>query len=165
MAQASAPSQLRVTIRPPQPSDIRDLDRAERQCFEDPWPSQYFVSELFAPGRFHRLMVDPAGGLVAYLFSAWQYLDLHILKIATLPPYRRCGLARRMMDMAERHVIETCGDTLTLEVRTNNEGAIAMYRELGYRNVGVRPGYYADGADALIMTKRVDPGRLDGEPG
>ena len=155
MAEARAPSELRVSTRPPQPSDIRSLERAERLCFIDPWPGQFFVSELFAPGRFHRLVVDPRGGLVAYLFCVWQYLDLHVLKIATLPPYRRSGLARRLMGIAEHHVDETGGDGLTLEVRTNNTGAITMYHTLGYRSAGSKAGYYADGADALIMTKRI----------
>jgi ribosomal protein S18 acetylase RimI-like enzyme len=124
-------------------------------CFIDPWPAQFFVSELFAPGRFHRVMVDPSGGLVAYLFSAWQYLDLHVLKVATLPPHRREGLARRLMGMAERHVVEMGGDGITLEVRTTNTTAIAMYEALEYCVAGRRTRYYVDGEDALIMTKRV----------
>ena len=151
---AEAPS-LRVSVRLPQASDIRDLERAERLCFVDPWPGQFFVSEIFAPGRFHRVMVDPAGVLVAYLFSAWQYLDLHVLKIATLPQHRGEGLARQLMEMAERHVEESGGDSLTLEVRISNDAAIAMYRALAYHSAGLRPGYYADGEDALIMTKRI----------
>jgi len=151
---AEAPA-LRVSVRVPQVSDIRDLERAERLCFVDPWPGQFFVSELFAPGRYHRVMVDPAGGLVAYLFSAWQFLDLHVLKIATLPQHRGEGLASRLMDMAEHHVRESAGDSLTLEVRTSNDAAIAMYRSLGYHSAGLRPKYYADGEDALIMTKRI----------
>ncbi len=146
---------LRVSVRPPQASDIRDLERSERVCFVDPWPGQFFVSELFAPGRFHRIMVDPSGRMVAYLFSAWQYLDLHVLKIATLPQYRREGLARQLMEMAEHHVEESGGDSLTLEVRISNDAAISMYNTLGYRDEGLRPGYYADGEDALIMTKRI----------
>ena len=41
-----------------------------------------------------------------------------------------------------------------LEVRRGNEPAIALYRSLGYREVGVRPRYYAeDGEDALVMDK------------
>jgi ribosomal-protein-alanine N-acetyltransferase len=144
-----------VSIRSPQPSDLRSLERAEQLCFIDPWPGQFFVSELFAPGRFHRVMVDPAGQLVAYLFSAWQYLDLHVLKVATLPPHRRAGLARRLMEMAERHVVESGGETITLEVRGSNAVAIAMYAALGYTAAGIRSRYYVDGEDALIMTKRV----------
>jgi ribosomal-protein-alanine N-acetyltransferase len=41
-----------------------------------------------------------------------------------------------------------------LEVRRGNAPAIALYRSLGYREVGVRPRYYAeDGEDALVMDK------------
>jgi ribosomal-protein-alanine N-acetyltransferase len=149
---------LRVSVRLPQPGDVRSLEAAERVCFTDPWPGQYFVSELFAPGRFHRLLVDPAGDLVAYLFAAWQYLDLHILKVATLPPYRRQGLAGRLMALAERHAVEMGGDSVTLEVRTSNTGAITMYHAFGYHRSGIRRQYYSDGENAVIMTKTVRDG-------
>jgi ribosomal-protein-alanine N-acetyltransferase len=128
---------------------------AEVECFEDPWPEQFFSSELYAPARFQRLLVDPAGDLVAYLFTAWQYLDLHILKVATRPPFRRGGLGRRLMLIAEDHARENAGETLTLEVRTTNTSAIRLYESMGYEHVGIRSGYYADGNDALVMTKRV----------
>lgn len=146
---------VRVSVRMPQPGDVQALERAERLCFEDPWPGQFFASELFAPGRFHRVLVDPAGDLIGYLFSAWQYLDLHVLKIATLPHYRRLGLARRLMAMAEDHVVEMGGDSITLEVRTSNGPALALYDVLGYRRVGRRRNYYPNGEDAIVMTKNV----------
>jgi ribosomal-protein-alanine N-acetyltransferase len=148
---------FRISVRPPRPGDVRALEQAERRCFTDPWPGHFFVSEMFAPGRFHRLLVEPRGGLLAYLFSAWQYLDLHVLKVATLPEYRRSGLARRLMDLAEDHAWELGGDSVTLEVRRSNEGAVALYDALGYRRVGSRKQYYADGEDAVIMTKAVGP--------
>jgi ribosomal-protein-alanine N-acetyltransferase len=138
-----------------QPGDVRALASAEAACFEDPWPEAYFVTELVAPGRFHRVLVDPAGELVAYLFTAWQYLDLHILKVATLPTFRRQGLGRRLMTIAEDHAAEMAGETLTLEVRPSNRAAVQLYESLGYRHMGVRAGYYADDSDALVMTKRV----------
>ncbi len=148
---------FRVSVRPPQAGDVRALEEAELVCFVDPWPSQFFVSELFAPGRFQRVLVDPAGELVAYLFAAWQYLDLHVLKVATLPRYRRVGLARRLMAMAERHATEMGGDSITLEVRVSNTTAIALYDALGYAHAGRRTHYYANGEDAVIMTKAVRP--------
>ena len=145
----------RFSLRQPQPGDVRTLVAAEAECFCDPWPEQFFVSELFAPARFHRVLVDPAGELAAYLFTAWQYLDLHVLKVATRPPHRRAGLARRLMDLAEAHAREMAGESLTLEVRTGNRAAIGLYRSLDFEVVGVRHAYYTDGDDALIMTKRV----------
>jgi ribosomal-protein-alanine N-acetyltransferase len=145
----------RFSLREVQPGDVRALASAETVCFDDPWPEPYFVTELFAPARFQRVLVDVHGSLAAYLFTAWQYLDLHILKVATLPEFRRHGLGRRLMIIAEQHAHEMAGESLTLEVRTNNAAAIAMYEVLGYRRMGVRTGYYPDGSDALVMTKSI----------
>jgi len=145
----------RVSIRPPKLGDARDLENADRVCFPDPWPGQFFVSEMLADGRFNRLMVDPAGRMAAYLFCAWQYLDLHILKVATLPAFQRGGLATRLMMMAEGHTAEMGGDGLILEVRPSNTSALAFYEALKYDRAGIRSKYYQDGEDAVIMTKRV----------
>ncbi len=148
-------SNLRLSVRPPQLSDARSLAEAELLCFSDPWPPQFFVSEIVADGRFNRLLVDAGGSMVAYLFCAWQYLDLHVLKVATLPQFRRTGIARRLMALAEDHAEEMSGESLTLEVRESNAGAIALYEALDYQRVGGRPSYYQDGEDAVVMTKRI----------
>ncbi len=145
----------RTSMRAIQPGDIRALAAAEVDCFDDAWPESYVASELFAPARFHRVLVDPGGILAAYLFSAWQYLNLHILKVATLPAFRRFGLGTKLMLVAEEHTREMGGETLTLEVRVTNVAAIGLYESLGYERNVVRPGYYADESDALTMTKWV----------
>jgi ribosomal-protein-alanine acetyltransferase len=145
----------RLSVRPPQLGDARALAEAELVCFSDPWPPQFFVSEILADGRFNRLLIDAGGTMVAYLFCAWQYLDLHVLKVATLPQFRRAGLARRLMALAENHAVEMAGESLTLEVRASNTDAIALYEALEYEQVGTRTSYYQDGEDAVVMTKRM----------
>jgi len=145
----------RFSIRPPVPGDVRELERAECECFVDPWPGHLIMAEIYAPGRFHRVLVDPGGSILAYLLSAWQYLDLHVLKIATRPGFRRLGLASRLMEMAVDHARAFGGETVTLEVRERNTPAIALYRGLGFSVAGRRPRYYGDGEDALIMTRPV----------
>ena len=146
----------RHSIRTPQLGDARLLAVSELECFSDPWPPQFFISEILAEGRFNRILVDPAGQLIAYLFCAWQYLDLHVLKVATLPIYRRSGFSKRLMAIAEEHASETAGESLTLEVRPSNTAAIAMYESMKYEHAGTRPGYYLDGEDALVMTKKIN---------
>jgi ribosomal-protein-alanine N-acetyltransferase len=59
------------------------------------------------------------------------------------------------MGMAEDHVVEMGGDSITLEVRTSNVSALALYDALGYRRVGCRRRYYPNGEDAIVMTKQV----------
>jgi ribosomal-protein-alanine N-acetyltransferase len=145
----------RVSVRPPQISDARTLAEAEIECFSDPWPQQFFVAEILADGRFNRLLVDPSGYMVAYLFCAWQYLDLHVLKVAVPPPHRRRGLATRLMVLAEEHAAEMGGRSLILEVRPSNAPALAFYEALEYGPGGIRSKYYQDGEDAIIMAKRI----------
>lgn len=148
----------RLQSRLPVPGDVRALEAAERVCFPDPWPGHFFLAETSAPARFNRLLVSGTGEMVGYLFSAWQYLDLHVLKVATLPAHRRRGVARHLMEMAEEHARAHSGETVTLEVRPSNREAVALYRSLGYSEAGRRPRYYADGEDATIMTKRLSTG-------
>ena len=59
------------------------------------------------------------------------------------------------MALAEDHVAEMGGDTITLEVRQSNQPALTLYDALRYRRVGFRRHYYADGEDAIIMTKEI----------
>ncbi len=145
----------RLSTRPAQPGDVCGLETAESGCFPDPWPGHFFLAEILAPGRFQRILVDGRGGLAGYLFAAWQYLDLHILKVAILPPWRRLGHARWLMGLAEQYARTKGGETVTLEVRVSNHPAIALYESLGYERVGRRRRYYGDGEDALVMTRQV----------
>lgn len=144
---------MRFSVREAVAGDVADLEAGEIQCFTDPWPGRFFWAEMNAPARLCRVVVDPAGRLAGYLFCAWQYLDLHVLKIATLPQFRRQGLARRLMALAEDHVREFGGETVTLEVRASNVGARELYTNLGYRQAGLRRAYYGDGEDAVVMTR------------
>jgi ribosomal-protein-alanine N-acetyltransferase len=47
---------------------------------------------------------------------------------------------------------------LSLEVRVSNRAAQGLYRSFGFREVGIRPKYYADnGEDALLMDLELPP--------
>jgi len=78
--------------------------------------------------------------------------ELHILNIATAVEERRRGVARALMQETAARGRKAGAVLATLEVRRSNAGAIALYRSLGYRQVGIRPNYYADeGEDAIVM--------------
>ena len=46
--------------------------------------------------------------------------------------------------------------TMFLEVRAGNVAARRLYRLLGFRDLGVRRGYYGPGQDAIVMELRLD---------
>ena len=47
------------------------------------------------------------------------------------------------------------GKQCFLEVRVTNEPAISLYKKLGFEITRTVNGYYSDGEDAYVMTKRV----------
>jgi len=55
------------------------------------------------------------------------------------------------------HAAERRAALIALEVRRSNQAAIALYRSVGFRAVGLRRAYYADGEDAVDMLLDLDP--------
>jgi ribosomal-protein-alanine N-acetyltransferase len=130
-------------------SDLPGVLAIERRAFETPWSLAMFVLELSKPSGICLALTD-GEGLAGYLVCS-RYADVwHLMNIAVMPERRRQGIARRLL---ERLFDEAGADArYTLEVRTSNHGAIAMYEQLGFRRAGHRPRYYHDnGEDALIM--------------
>ena len=139
----------------------------EAQLFEgdDPWPARAFIAELEAKHIRYvaaRAVVEspaqPAGEkLVGYAgmsrLGRKKPYEYEIHTIGVDPAYQGQGIGRRMMTELLDHA---SGGTVFLEVRTDNEAAIALYESLGFVNVGLRRRYYrASGADAYTM--RRDP--------
>ena len=124
---------------------------------DDPWPQEAFVRELAAPhiryvaARVDGLLVGYAGIARLGRVAPFEY-EIHTIGVD--PAYQGDGIGRAMMD---RLLAGTDpGSPVLLEVRTDNEPAISLYRSLGFATVGVRRRYYrASGADAFTM--RRDP--------
>lgn len=139
-----------LVFRPMTRSDLDRVLLVEADCYPHPWTGEMFVAELDAPHGRIELCVD--GEELAGFMVCWYLLgELHVLNVATAPRYRRRGIAaallRRAFDRARTEGLEKA----FLEVRKGNAGAIALYRRFGFEDVAVRPRYYSDGEDALIM--------------
>jgi ribosomal-protein-alanine N-acetyltransferase len=121
----------------------------ERRSFQTPWSLAMFVLELSKPSGIC-LAAGDGDGLAGYLICS-RYADVwHLMNVAVDPERRRIGIARRLIET----LFDEAGRDAryTLEVRTSNAPAIAMYERFGFRPAGHRRRYYHDnGEDALIM--------------
>jgi ribosomal-protein-alanine N-acetyltransferase len=130
-------------------SDLPSVLAIERRSFETPWSLAMFVLELSKPSGICLAAVRD-DRLIGYLVCS-RYADVwHLMNIAVHPEARRVGVARSLLE----RLFDEAGDDAryTLEVRTSNRGAIAMYERFGFRRAGHRRRYYHDnGEDALIM--------------
>nr|WP_221217463.1 MULTISPECIES: ribosomal protein S18-alanine N-acetyltransferase [unclassified Mycolicibacterium] len=140
-------------------TDAARCAELENLLFEgdDPWPDFAFIRELAAPhNRYVAARADDK--LVGYAgisrLGRKPPFEYEIHTVGVDPAYQGHGIGRQMMNEL---LSEVGADSIVyLEVRTDNEPAIALYTSLGFAKVGVRKRYYrVSGADAYTM--RRDP--------
>ena len=136
-------------------ADLPRVMEIERAAFSHPWTEELVRRELGHEFSTVLLACGGDSGAVQGFAVVWLVHDeLHVLNVAVAPEARRQGVARAILDRVEAQGREQGARVAMLEVRRGNQPAIALYRSLGYREVGVRPRYYAeDGEDALVMDK------------
>lgn len=141
--------------------DLDEVERIELAAHRHPWTRELLARELDHDWSTVLLAVSDDGGresIFGYIVFWFVHDEIHVLNVATDPVRRRRGAARLLMLEAERLGRQRGAQLSTLEVRRSNDAAIALYRGLGYRQVGMRPRYYSpDGEDAIVMTKSLGP--------
>ncbi len=139
----------KVLLRRMEADDIPAAVVIEEAAYRQPWSAQVFADELAQPSRTY--MVAEVDGEMAGFGGVMAVGDeAHITSIV-IDPARRGGLigTRLMLGLIEAALLGGAG-SLTLEVRSSNTAAQALYRRFGMAPVGVRKQYYKD-EDALIM--------------
>jgi ribosomal-protein-alanine N-acetyltransferase len=146
-------------------ADLPRVMEIERAAFSHPWSEELVRRELSHEFSTVLLATDGPGGPVQGFAVVWLVHDeLHVLNVAVAPEARRRGVARTILAEVESQARAQGARVAMLEVRRGNAPAIALYRALGYGQVGIRPRYYAeDGEDALVMDKPLVD-RLDSPP-
>jgi ribosomal protein S18 acetylase RimI-like enzyme len=150
------------------PSDFESLYRLDQICFEP--------GIAYSRGELRRFLGIPtADGLVADLEGtiagfAIGYLArgsvAHVVTLDVHPSFRRRGLGKALLEGLLSRFSRAGAREARLEVSTENAGAIAFYRKLGFRRRRRIPDYYGRGRDAIEMRKtfQVSGSRFQEEP-
>ena len=135
-------------------TDVRSLWEIEKVSFPSPWSLWCFLAE-YANSKSTILVAGPpppepweTWGYVIY----WILADeMHLLNLAVHPDQRRRGIARSLLTAALDKARSQGAAVVWLEVRPSNAAALSLYHSFGFKEIGIRPGYYTDnGEDALI---------------
>ncbi len=146
-----------LTIRAMKRGDLDRVSEIETASYPYPWSRGIFADCLRVGYHCQVLLSDDQ--ICGYGIVSMALDEAHLLNLCIAPEYRRQGLAALLLDHLLREVTIKAMDRLFLEVRPSNKGALALYRQRGFRVIGRRPGYYPapDGReDATIMVLHLD---------
>ena len=129
--------------------DIEGAAALEARVYPQAWSTAVFRDELGQPSRRY-LVAEVDGVLAGYGGVMVTGEEAHITTVVVDPARRQERLGTKLMLALVDLARESGADSLTLEVRTSNHAAQALYRRFGMAPVGVRKQYYRD-EDALIM--------------
>ena len=153
---------MNTQITPLRVEDAPRCAELERLLFagDDPWDARAFIEALAAGHPYLAARVGEA--LVGYAGLGLSGPEAEVHTVAVDPAHQGHGIGRALL----RALLALAGSaTVFLEVRTDNETAIALYRSEGFAVVGTRRGYYRpSGADAFTMRREGHSMRPEGHP-
>ncbi|MDR1922394.1 MAG: ribosomal protein S18-alanine N-acetyltransferase [Candidatus Adiutrix sp.] len=131
--------------------DLAAILELERSAYAQPWTDQNFLGEFQRP--FTVAIGAKSGETLAAQCFFWLIAsEAHLLNLTVALPFRRMGLARRLIAAMASLGRNARAEKIFLEVRPSNVAAVSLYKSAGFTAEGLRPGYYEDGEDALLMT-------------
>ena len=157
-----------VTLREMTPADVPAVHELERRLFPvDAWPLQMFVAELAQAQTRRYLVAERAGRIVGYAGLMCIRPIADVQTIAVVPEQEGKGIGSALLTELIRESLLRRAEDVLLEVRADNPRAQQLYRRYGFEQIHVRPRYYRDGVDALIMRLRLgtpEPGTAEPDP-
>jgi ribosomal-protein-alanine N-acetyltransferase len=133
-------------------ADIPAVHELERRLFPvDAWPVQMFHDELAQTDTRRYLVAEFHGGIVGYAGLMCIEPISDVQTIAVVPEQEGKGIGSALLTELIRESHRRGAQDVLLEVRADNPRAQHLYRRFGFEQIHVRPRYYRDGVDALIM--------------
>ena len=122
--------------------------------FDEFWNAGVLKNELGNPLSIYIVALNQ-GEVVGYA-GLWQPDDEgHVTNIVTKKDKRGNNIGTLMLEEIIKIAKSKDMKSITLEVNVNNKIAINLYKKYDFKEVGVRPKYYKNTDDAIIMTKEI----------
>ncbi|MGQ9506908.1 MAG: ribosomal protein S18-alanine N-acetyltransferase [Candidatus Bathycorpusculaceae bacterium] len=146
-------------------NDLQKVMHINRVCLPENY-TDYFFIELHQRFPETFIVAEENGEVVGYIMcrielglSNFGFSGLlkkgHIVSVAVLHSYRRKGIGKALVTQALENMRIYNAKQCFLEVRVTNTPAIELYKKLGFEITRTIHGYYSDGEDAYVMTRKL----------
>ncbi len=131
--------------------EIAAVAALDKELFsKESWSEADFEASLTDPSRFFWVATEE-DALLGFCGISQSFEQGDILNIGVCPDARGKGIGSKLLKQAIETFKEQGGKELFLEVRASNDAAKALYEKFGFRQIGIRKGYYQQPAeDGLV---------------
>ena len=160
-----------INVRKMVLEDIDGVMEVDRDCFSIPWSRESFLMELESSLSTYVVAVDVpeidddargAGVIVGYGGFYMVMDQVEITNIAVMGKERGKGIGKSILEALIKLAVVGGGKVVNLDVRASNEAAKALYFSYGFKQVGMRKGYYQKpDEDALLLSLDLVEGCFD----
>jgi ribosomal-protein-alanine N-acetyltransferase len=132
-----------LSLLPGTPGHARELAQLHALIFAQSWDEASFAQLLGHAGSlaFLARVANPPQ-TVGLILGRLAADEAELLTLGVHRGHRRAGIARRLVAGLTQAATGAGAKRLFLEVGRNNAAALALYRGLGFYQVGLRRGYY-----------------------
>ena len=131
-------------------SDLDILVEMEKEYFADSWSENSVKLQI----ENQKVIVIKFGEIIlGYCIFMVAADEGEILRIATCKNIRKAGLGKKLLTSVISEMKESGVKEVFLEVRAGNESAIALYKSIGFSEIGIRKGYYKDNNEDAKLFK------------
>jgi ribosomal-protein-alanine N-acetyltransferase len=145
--------------------DLENVTRINEACLPENYTDIFFI-DLYRRYPETFLVAEENGYAVGYIMCRIEIglssLGLsgiakkgHVVSVAVVPEHRRRGVAEALMATAMEGMRQYNAKQCYLEVRVTNEAAVRLYKKLAFEVSRTVRGYYADGEDAFVMSRKL----------
>ena len=129
---------------------IREIAKLESVIFDDAW-SEASLQETLQYDYNNALVREAGDAVTGYAVYSVIADTAELLRIAVDPEHRGQGIASSIMEEMLGKLDDSSADRIMLEVRSKNEGAIALYEKFGFKNIAKRKNYYSNPVDDALI--------------
>lgn len=144
---------------------MESVTRINRECLPENYTDFFFV-DLYRRFPETFVVAEEDGKVVGYMMcrievglSNLGFSGLikkgHVVSVAVMLSYRRKHIGEALVNKAMENMLVYNAKQCYLEVRATNTPAVNLYKKLGFQVTRTIKGYYADGEDAYVMTKKL----------
>ena len=127
-------------LGPMRESDLRAVLEIEESLYEFPWTLGNFRDSLRA--GYACWVLREGRNVIGYAVLMLAAGEAHLLNLSVAAGSQRRGHGRDLLHKLVEFAREHKAKVLFLEVRPTNEVGLRLYAGLGFRQIGVRRGYY-----------------------